>query len=444
MIQSAPWLLRKNAVLFKKNDTMRRLFQRPQHRWRPLSRLYHELSFTQPGSPRKVLDYRRALDVSPPPPEDLQRQRRWVLVEMMAAPWNPADALTVQGAYPSPFWDDDAASSVMPRREGPTVAGSEGWGRIVNVSGGAEDSSSSTHASLQIGDFVVPGLSGLGTLRSALWTPDTHWIRLARGKALLDQVGPGAAAALFQTAGTAWRMLHDFVRPGAGGGVIQNAGNSAVGFMVSQIAKEILQVPCISLIRTGNRTPEQVRQLQDYLMEQGKASMVLTEESITPNSVAPILDAMRTLGGSDADTTTPLEASFRHIPLALNAVGGSSVDKLLLFLQKGGTMVTYGGMSREPITVDTSQFIFRNITLAGYWHSRWMVQQHLQHIGGLDARATMMNALVDAVLGGRLACPPVQIWPLSDFQRALAAPSEIPTVRQKIVFDCRDEEEEEN
>jgi hypothetical protein len=36
-------------------------------------------------------------------------------------------------------------------------------------------------------------------------------------------------------------------------------------------------------------------------------------------------------------------------------------------------MVTYGGMSRQPVTVSTTAFIFKDVTLRGFWMSRWCV-----------------------------------------------------------------------
>lgn len=47
--------------------------------------------------------------------------------------------------------------------------------------------------------------------------------------------------------------------------------------------------------------------------------------------------------------------------LALNCVGGNSATNLLRTLLHKGVMVTYGGMSREPVQVPTSAFIFKVI-----------------------------------------------------------------------------------
>ena len=39
--------------------------------------------------------------------------------------------------------------------------------------------------------------------------------------------------------------------------------------------------------------------------------------------------------------------------LALNCVGGASFVELTRRLRRSGTVVTYGGMSRKPITLST-------------------------------------------------------------------------------------------
>lgn len=47
--------------------------------------------------------------------------------------------------------------------------------------------------------------------------------------------------------------------------------------------------------------------------------------------------------------------------LALNCIGGQSAHEIMRHLAHGGTMVTYGGMSREPLTVPISALIFKVI-----------------------------------------------------------------------------------
>ena len=57
--------------------------------------------------------------------------------------------------------------------------------------------------------------------------------------------------------------------------------------------------------------------------------------------------------------------------LGLNGVGGKSGLNVARLLQPGSHFVTYGGMSREPVTLPTSLFIFKDIRAQGFWLSRW-------------------------------------------------------------------------
>lgn len=52
--------------------------------------------------------------------------------------------------------------------------------------------------------------------------------------------------------------------------------------------------------------------------------------------------------------------------LALNCIGGQNATDVLRHLCHGGVMVTYGGMSREPVTIPTSALIFKVILFLFY------------------------------------------------------------------------------
>jgi len=59
-------------------------------------------------------------------------------------------------------------------------------------------------------------------------------------------------------------------------------------------------------------------------------------------------------------------------------------------------MVTYGGMSKRPVTVPTSYFIFKDISLRGFWLQRWMNSDKAE-----DCR-TMIDYLLGLVHEGKL------------------------------------------
>jgi len=82
--------------------------------------------------------------------------------------------------------------------------------------------------------------------------------------------------------------------------------------------------------------------------------------------------------------------------LALNCVGGETATEMTRALGKDGIMVTYGGMSLKPVTIPTSVFIFKNITLKGFWMSDW----YSTH--SIEERINLLTKLSDLVKSKKL------------------------------------------
>lgn len=376
---------------------------------------YHEVSFASTGEPLDVLEYCAITteDDDIPPLGSSQSVR----VEMWDAPWNPADMNAVQGRYASPYPKNHSETDFVPRSryfQARTIAGSEGWGRVTDIQGAASH--------IAIGDIVTVGLPGIGTLRSSLWVPPSSLIPFARGVELQTKTG-SKASTLSQLGGTAIRMLRDFSHLSPGAIVIQNAGNSGVGLLVSQLAKLLLDVQVVSVVRRGTKTDSEWKALINHVDKVGKAALVVAEEDITDKE--SFKDFLATL--------SQLSSSNKLPTLAFNAVGGESASLLSKCLDQGGTMVTYGGMSMKPITVGTPQFIFRNLQFVGYWHGRWMVQNSHK------AKQAMVNELVDAVLDKHVECPPIQAFSLSQVHEGLLFDRSQCGIRKKVVFSCRDQ-----
>ncbi|ACI65641.1 predicted protein, partial [Phaeodactylum tricornutum CCAP 1055/1] len=264
----------------------------------------------------------------------------WVCVEMKAVPWNPADMNSVQGTYAIL-----SQSHFSPKR---TVAGSSGIGVVSEMTASKDNR-------FAVGDWVTVAQPGLGTMRSSVWAPASSWIKISRGSELFEKHGDGIST-IFQLGGTALRMLRDFQVLRPGDCVIQNAGNSGVGWMASQLAAAH-DVSMVSLVRRGTRSAE-----KEDLCDQ-----------------ASLQDFRRELQ----------LVSHRPRVLALNAVGGDSAGKLVKLLDRHGTLVTYGGMSMKPLSISAGHLIFQDIKVVGYWNSRWM----LQH--SLSQQQAMTDELVD-------------------------------------------------
>ena len=59
------------------------------------------------------------------------------------------------------------------------------------------------------------------------------------------------------------------------------------------------------------------------------------------------------------------------IKLGVDAVGGKATDRLARCLGEGGTLVNYGLMSGEPCVVSAEAFVFKDVTLRGFWLAKW-------------------------------------------------------------------------
>uniref|UniRef100_A0A8C4J3A2 Enoyl-[acyl-carrier-protein] reductase, mitochondrial n=1 Tax=Dromaius novaehollandiae TaxID=8790 RepID=A0A8C4J3A2_DRONO len=282
-----------------------------------------------------------------------------VHVRMLAAPINPADINMIQGTY--------AILSELP-----AVGGNEGVGQVVEVG--------SRVTSVKPGDWVVPADTGLGTWRTEAVFPEETLLQVPSDIPLL------CAATLSVNPCTAYRMLADFETLRPGDSVIQNGANSGVGQAVIQIAKA-------SGIRTINvvRDRPDLPKLVERLMSLG-ADHVITEEMLRKPDMKDL---------------------FKSIPkprLALNCVGGKSTTEMLRHLQPKGTVVTYGGMAKQPVMVPVSAFIFKDVKLRGFWMTQWKKDQMHSKL-----------SLCELVRKGQLTAPACTEVPLEDYRTALEA-----------------------
>uniref|UniRef100_A0A0D9XVY8 enoyl-[acyl-carrier-protein] reductase n=1 Tax=Leersia perrieri TaxID=77586 RepID=A0A0D9XVY8_9ORYZ len=168
----------------------------------------------------------------------------------------------------------------------------------------------------------------------------------------------------------------------------KNGATSIVGQCVIQLAK-LHAIHTINIIR--DRPGSQ--QAKDKLIQLG-ADQVFTESQLNIKNIKSLLGAL------------PEPA------LGLNCVGGSAASAVLKFLRQGGTMVTYGGMSKKPVTVSTSSFIFKDLSLRGFWLQKWMNSDKAE-----ESR-TMIDYLLDLVHEGKLKYE-MELTPFSEFHLAL-------------------------
>ena len=114
--------------------------------------------------------------------------------------------------------------------------------------------------------------------------------------------------------------------------------------------------------------------------------------------------------------------------LGLNATGGSVATEIARTLAPGGTLVTYGGMSKRPVVLPSSLLIFKDISSRGFWLTSW-----LEKNGGL--RQEMLDNIFEMMRNEEL-----RLWierhPFAKFDEALTRAVE-PMKGRKVllVFD---------
>ncbi|KAI3632662.1 hypothetical protein MIR68_009304 [Amoeboaphelidium protococcarum] len=292
-----------------------------------------------------------------------------VLLRMIAAPVNPSDVNQIQGVYP-----------LRPEKaEGlPFIAGNEALAQVVKV----EDPQLSD---FQVGDLVLPTGQVFGSWRPYAIVPAQkqflNKIQLSQDRVnmITEREMIIGLSTLSVNLCTAYRMLKDFTALKQGDVVIQNGANSGVGRAVIQLCK-LWGLQSVNVIRARQNQSE-TDQLKQELIELG-AGQVVTETELSQSS-------------RDINNTATL---------ALNCVGGESASFLIRALKHGAHHVTYGAMSKQPISVGAGPLIFKDIKFVGFWVSQWKKDN-----AGTQEYQTMIDNLVDYLQSGKLKVPPVDL-----------------------------------
>jgi trans-2-enoyl-CoA reductase len=298
------------------------------------------------------------------PPEVLRIEQRprptpgadEVVVEMRAAPINPADLNQIEGKYPI-------------RPELPATPGFEGAGVVAELGANVKN--------ISIGAHVIPP-HNFGTWREA------GAVKAAELVIVPDEIDFAQAAMLKINPLTAWRLLHGYVPLERGDWLIQNAANSAAGRAVIQISR-----------RLGYKTVIVVRreELIEGLRREG-GDVVLVDGEKLRDEVA--------------------EATGRApIRLGLNAVGGESALRLANTLAPSGTIVTYGAMSLQPLRIPNGLLIFKDLRFRGIWINQWYDR------ASVEERMDTFRALFEMAKDGLLKTKIEKTYPLSEVKAAV-------------------------
>lgn len=300
------------------------------------------------GEPQDVAQCVEAPDL--PAPEAGE-----VLFSVIAFPINPADLAFCRGRY-----------RLKPPL--PATPGAECVGRVEAVGAGVTR--------------VSPGDLAINLMREN-WA--SH--RLVREEDVL-RIPPwtdiGQAAMIRINPPTAELMLSDIVALKEGDWIIQNAANSAVGRLVTELAKR-----------------------------RGLRSIAVTRRDDIFAELTALGADVCLVDGDDLAERAQAACGGAPIRLGLDAVSGAACARLAMAVAEGGVVCNYGSMTGEDARIGTADTIYRGVTLTGFMLGRFLARRSTEEVEEIYAR------IAGEIAGGALHAPIGGIYPIEDIREAL-------------------------
>jgi trans-2-enoyl-CoA reductase len=308
------------------------------------------LRYSRFGVPEDVAELVDEADASAPGAGE-------VTVRPVAMPLHPADLLAMEGRY----------GARQPRL--PAFGGTDGVGRVTAVGIGVKH--------LREGDLVPLLFAGVPTWREAFTVDAQRMFALPPGNPVpLSVVGVNAL--------TAWALLNDMVTLPANAWVLQNAAASSVGLAASQIGQ-----------RAGLRMINVVRdEAEAARLRAAGANTLLFDGADLPSRIADITEG--------------------DLPrLAIDAVAGGATARLAACVASGGVVVNYGLLSGEPPAIASTDLLFRQVSLRGFWLKAWLRDQDVAQL------REVYGELAQLTHAGVISAPIAATYPLDQYRDAL-------------------------
>ena len=332
----------------------------------------HEVVYKEYGQPRTMLKLQSTKSVM----GGANLGNTDVAVKMLAAPINPSDINMVEGVYGI-------------KASFPAVGGNEGVGVVKKVGSGVKG--------LKEGDWVIPSSAGFGTWRSEAVADEKKFLKIP------NNIPVAYAATLAVNPCTAYRMLRDFETLKPGDVIIQNGANSMVGLAVIQMAKK-MGVKTINVVRSDRPEVENTLRMLSSI----GGDVNVTDKYLSQHGFKEIVQ------------------DLPPIKLGLNCVGGDVVADMVRALGPNSTLVTYGGMSRRPVTVPFEVLAYKQIKMKGFWISAW------NETAPVATRTNMLQDIAGMISNGELELL-FEMHDFDDFDHALQTALE-PYYLRKVVL----------
>jgi len=291
------------------------------------------LTFSTYGDPPSVLSL-HTHSISPP-------HTNLMTLRFLASPINPADINQIQGVYPSKPTFTTSLSTPHPI----AVAGNEGVAEVIALGDKVKAEG------YKKGDWVFMKGPGFGTWRTHASATTEQVVRL--DDAMRDGISAIQAGTVSINPCTAYRMLRDFTTLNEGDYFIQNGANSGVGRAAIQLGRK-WGYKSINIIRArADKVGEE--KLKQELKDLG-ADIVITDTELQAQGIK---DRVK-----EWTKSSPIR-------LALNCVNGKAASAMAKLLDSSAHFVTYGAMSKQPLSIPASMLIFKDVHFHGFWVSRW-------------------------------------------------------------------------
>ncbi|CAI7801871.1 unnamed protein product [Closterium sp. NIES-54] len=317
------------------------------------------------GPKRLVDNLRLVTDKAVPSPGPNQ-----VLVRMQLRPVNPADGLCAMGYYPG----------FAPANALPATLGLEGMGVVAALGEAAAQSA----PDLAVGRRVVP-LLALGALEagSGAWQEYVA-VDAAHVAAVPAGVSDEDAAQVAVNPLTVLGMLNQLNVP-KGEYLVQSQAGSTLGRMLIQVARS-RGIRTINVVRRAAQAAE--------LKALGGDEVICSTDESVPERVRVIT------GG-------------RMAHAAVESVAGDLTGAVLSSVRPGGTVLLFGGASGATFSASIGDFIFRDVTLKGFWVGPYL--KSLSH----EQRQAVVKEAFDLIASGTVTPFTGDKMDLSEFAAAL-------------------------
>lgn len=281
-----------------------------------------------------------------------------VRLRVTLSPIHNHDLWTVRGTYGF-------------KPELPAPSGTEALGVVDALGAGVEN--------LALGQRVATG----GTFGA--WAE--YIVTDAAGLIPVPETLPDETAAQLVSMPFSTITLLDFLGVQEGDWIVQNAANGAVGRMLAQLGAA-RGVNVLGLVRRTAGIEE--------LREQGIDRIVATDQDDWREQVAALTGGASVIAGVDS-------------------VGGAAAGQVLSLLTEGGTLVAFGAMDSPIMEIASSDVIFKQATVKGFWGSKVIPQ--------LDpaTRRALFGELFQRLSDGSLTLPVGGVFDAAEIREAVQA-----------------------